>query len=77
MDEKEINSILSKVGIPYFGLEDLVIIDVPEKHWKLENPERINELEQTIKELKIESLSNESKLPLQSKDTEVKKPQTT
>ncbi|KAJ3079134.1 hypothetical protein HK100_010504, partial [Physocladia obscura] len=83
VDEKKINSSLSKVGVPYFGSEEAITIDVPEKHLKLENPvrfnvnqslkERINELEQTIIQLKSESFSDESKQPLRSNESDVKK----
>ncbi|KAJ3111277.1 hypothetical protein HK100_002743 [Physocladia obscura] len=83
VDEKKINSTLSKVGVPYFGSEEAITIDVPEKHLKLENPvrfnvnqslkERINELEQTIIQLRSESFSDESQQPLPSKEDEIKK----
>ncbi|KAI8616114.1 hypothetical protein BC830DRAFT_1119317 [Chytriomyces sp. MP71] len=43
VDEKKINSTLSKVGVPYFGSEDAVEIDVPEKHLKLENHQELEE----------------------------------
>ncbi|KAJ3093324.1 hypothetical protein HK100_006680 [Physocladia obscura] len=83
VSKKKINSTLSKIGIPYFGSDEPISIDIPKNHLKLENPvqfkvnqalkKRINELEQTIKELKSKSFSNESKLPLQSNNTDVKK----
>ncbi|KAI8836002.1 hypothetical protein BJ741DRAFT_564379 [Chytriomyces cf. hyalinus JEL632] len=62
IQERKINSTLSKVGIPYFGSNEAIMIDVPDKHLKMENPiraninqsmkEKIAELEETINQLR-------------------------
>ncbi|KAI8830644.1 hypothetical protein BJ741DRAFT_537486 [Chytriomyces cf. hyalinus JEL632] len=71
VQECKINTTLSKVGVPYFGSNQAIDIDVPDKWMKMVNPvraninqsmkERINELEETVKQLQLEL--NESKDP--------------
>ena len=65
IQERKINSSFSKVAIPYFGQNEPIEIDVPEKLMKMENPvraninqslkERIAELEETISQLRAKS----------------------
>ncbi|KAJ3088324.1 hypothetical protein HK100_008075, partial [Physocladia obscura] len=64
VQERKINSTLSKVGVPYFGSNEPIVIDVPEKWMKMVNPTRANinqsmkeqiiELEETVKRLQFE-----------------------
>ena len=49
IQERKINTTLSKVGVPYFGTIEAVAIDVPVKWMKLVNPTRAN-INQTMKE---------------------------
>ncbi|KAJ3004506.1 UNVERIFIED_CONTAM: hypothetical protein HDU68_005043, partial [Siphonaria sp. JEL0065] len=53
VEERKINSTLSKVGVPYFGTEEPISITVADKHLKLENPVRFN-VNQSLKERIIE-----------------------
>ncbi|KAI9326615.1 hypothetical protein BDR26DRAFT_1013203 [Obelidium mucronatum] len=64
VQERRINTTLSKVGVPYFGSNQPLVIDVPDKWMKMVNPiraninqsmkERIVELEETVKRLQSE-----------------------
>ncbi|TPX52096.1 hypothetical protein CcCBS67573_g09948 [Chytriomyces confervae] len=64
VQERKINTTLSKVGVPYFGSNQAIDIKVPDKWMKMVNPvraninqsmkERINELEETVKRLESE-----------------------
>ncbi|KAJ3129517.1 hypothetical protein HK100_008543 [Physocladia obscura] len=64
VQERKINTTLSKVGVPYFGSNQPLVIDVPDKWMKMVNPmraninqsmkERIFELEETVKRLQSE-----------------------
>ncbi|TPX63881.1 hypothetical protein CcCBS67573_g08562 [Chytriomyces confervae] len=40
VQERKINTTLSKVGVPYFGSNQPLVIDVPEKWMKMVNPVR-------------------------------------
>lgn len=42
VEEKRINEGLSKVGIAYFGADEPIEVDVPEKYMKLDNPKKVN-----------------------------------
>ncbi|KAJ3117400.1 hypothetical protein HK100_000834 [Physocladia obscura] len=69
VQEREINTTLSKVGVPYFGSNQPLVIDVPEKWMKMANPtraninqskkEQINKLEETVKQLQSEMNEND------------------
>ncbi|KAJ3221295.1 hypothetical protein HDU81_010740 [Chytriomyces hyalinus] len=64
VQERKINTTLSKVGVPYFGSNQAIDIVVPDKWMKMVNPvraninqsmkERIIELEETVKRLQSE-----------------------
>lgn len=40
--EKKVNDTLSKTGSAYFGTENPIVIEVPEKYMKIDNPKRAN-----------------------------------
>ena len=59
--ERDNNSTLSKAAVPYLGKQDPIIIAVPDKYLKLENPKRANimaVMKQRITEL--EQMTNNS-----------------
>ena len=73
--EKKVNGTLLKISSAYFGSEEPVIIDVPDKYMKLDNPKRANIM--TImkdKMIQLEKLNADlmTKLNVKSKYSQIK-----
>ena len=76
VQERRINTSMTKAGVAYFGQQDGITIEVPETMMKIANPKRCN-IMTTMKDKlnKLEALNSEliAKLNLNSKLDEIKK----